>query len=176
MIEATTMLVIGDHQKCPLPGRCGAYGVIDRGDQLLAIEHVVRRMLIVRDLPKEATGIVTRLDKAVVRQPSQPGMARELRFEQAKMRRDLDPEVDQGRRLRQIVEIDLPAMAMRVEAAKDRRHRARPAIGKGRSLVVDMTSRRSAMGEIAVGPSLARRRGMPAIGYAEGPSQAADDG
>ena len=47
MVEAAAVLVVGDDEKGSLPGRGGAYGVVDAGDETLAEANVMGRVLVV---------------------------------------------------------------------------------------------------------------------------------
>src|SRR4051794_19503557 len=74
------------------------------------------------------------------------------------------------------MEIDFPAIIVFSEAPEDRRHHARPLVWKPAQRIVDVAAGGAAMREIAVRPSLARGRGVPAIRGAEFARQPADDG
>ena len=102
-------------------------------------------------------------------------MALEFLVVKAEMGWNFRPKLDQRRGLRQVVEIDLPAVAATIETAEDGGEESRAPVGKMRALVVDVAGRRSGMGEIAVRPGFAWGGGIPPVGNPESLAQKADD-
>ena len=115
----------------------------------------MRGMLVIRH-GKSNICEIPRFYKRVTRQLTGCGVRRE--FLEPPEVTALSPQ-PRGRRLGNVVKIDLPSVIDRIEMPLNRWHQ----IGEVRRGIVDVPARRCAMHEEPAGPSLVRRRRMPLV-------------
>jgi hypothetical protein len=166
------MLVIGDDEQRLGPVRTLPQRVVGIGDQLLGMDEVGRRMLVVGDFRPEAADEVTRLDEGIGRQDAAPRILGEFTLVEAEVcRRQAPPDIREQRRVRQVVEIDRPVLVPLGHAAEQARH----PVGEMGRIVVDPAARGAGVDEEPVGPGLAGCGGEPAVGDAERAGELAQD-